>query len=264
MLDIFSMAPTLVFHFLRERREFIITNSALRSNVMLIVEKGSFEFEMNGEKMTVGENDAVIFPRGVSFRRHVIEPITFELIKFEWSLDYKGEPLAGKMSFIDKKRIALALERLKTISEHTGLANSPYSKLVFTDIWNQYCLERLPFTEEKHGITEDAMVNRALKILESSSLENITVKELSRELGVSGVNFSRRFKTSVGCPPIEYILRLKMKKAAGLLLKTGLPINEISRLSGFDNQFYFANAFKKHFGMPPTQYRKSNMFADEI
>ncbi len=264
MIDIFSMSPELIFHYRRERREFTVINSALQSNVMLLIEKGSFELEMNGEKTTVSANDAVIFPRGVSFRRHVIEPITFELIKFEWSSCYNGEPLSGKMTFFDKKRIANALERLEIISEHTGLADSTYAKLVFSDIWNQYCLERLPFTGAKHHITGDSLINESLKIIETSPELEITVRELSKILGLSEVNFSRRFKAAVGIAPIQYITNLKMRKAATLLLKTEMSIEDVSVLCGFENQFYFANVFKKHFGMPPTSYRKRNMLDDEI
>jgi AraC-like DNA-binding protein len=47
-----------------------------------------------------------------------------------------------------------------------------------------------------------------------------------------------------------------MERAKSLLAETSLPISEISVRCGYENLFYFCNAFKKNEGMTPTEFRR--------
>ena len=74
------------------------------------------------------------------------------------------------------------------------------------------------------------------------------------------------FKRETGQTPLEYMTRLRMKKAERML--SGMPdmdfsVAEIAALCGYDNPLYFSRVFKKHFGASPTAYaggrRRGNM-----
>lgn len=56
----------------------------------------------------------------------------------------------------------------------------------------------------------------------------------------------------------EYLSRVRVDKAAELLQQSDTPISEISELVGYSDQSYFTKVFKKHKGVSPSQFRKSN------
>lgn len=81
--------------------------------------------------------------------------------------------------------------------------------------------------------------------------------ELCEHFGVSKSYICRIFKRHTGITVIEYINRLKIQHAYQLLQETDLPINEISRQSGFETVIYFNRLFKKIMGDTPQNARKT-------
>lgn len=50
----------------------------------------------------------------------------------------------------------------------------------------------------------------------------------------------------------------RMGKAAELLKLTSLPIGEVGRAIGYDNQLHFSRAFKGFYGSSPSDWRRAN------
>ncbi len=67
---------------------------------------------------------------------------------------------------------------------------------------------------------------------------------------------SRLFKQYQNITPWEHIMRLKLNKAATLLLTSDLPVKTIARSIGFEDQYHFSRNFKKFYGYSPQKYRK--------
>ena len=65
--------------------------------------------------------------------------------------------------------------------------------------------------------------------------------------------FRRTFNMSVG----QYIVNEKMKKARRLLVGTTYSITELADRCGFENVYYFSNAFKKAHGISPVKYKNN-------
>ncbi len=68
--------------------------------------------------------------------------------------------------------------------------------------------------------------------------------------------FRRLFKALSGLPPVQFHIRCRMCMASELLFKTDLPIKEISRACGMENEYYFSRLFRKQFHTAPGRYRK--------
>ncbi len=65
------------------------------------------------------------------------------------------------------------------------------------------------------------------------------------------------FKKEIGVTPLEYMTRLRMKKACVLLTAQGAndySVAEIARLCGYDDALYFSRVFKKVYGVSPSGY----------
>ena len=69
--------------------------------------------------------------------------------------------------------------------------------------------------------------------------------------------FARFFKRMMGQTFVEYVVRLRVGRACGLLIETDWPITQISYASGFTNLSYFNRVFRTHRQMTPREYRKA-------
>ena len=82
-----------------------------------------------------------------------------------------------------------------------------------------------------------------------------TQKELSREVGLNEFKLRRGFKEYFGITVYDFITRLRMEKAKKLLIDEHRSINEVAYLVGFSHQNNFSIAFKKYFGVPPSELK---------
>lgn len=83
--------------------------------------------------------------------------------------------------------------------------------------------------------------------------------QVARECGIDVRYMASLFKKYCHIPPSQYIMRLKLNKAANLLLTTDSRIKEISYLVGFDSPYHFSKNFKKFHGLSPDHYRDKHM-----
>lgn len=74
---------------------------------------------------------------------------------------------------------------------------------------------------------------------------------------VSLSHYFALFKRCIGCAPIDFFIRLRMRRAGHLLETTTLNIKEIAAALGYDDPFYFSRVFKLVNGMAPSDYRRS-------
>ena len=80
---------------------------------------------------------------------------------------------------------------------------------------------------------------------------------LSERFGYTDDHLRRRFREDFGQTPMEYLRRIRLRRAADLLrLMPAWPVEEIARRCGFDDPFYFSRSFKKYAGVSPSAYRK--------
>lgn len=66
------------------------------------------------------------------------------------------------------------------------------------------------------------------------------------------------FKRCTGSTPIDYFIRLRMKRARELLATTSCSVKEIAGVLGYDDPLYFSRVFKAVNQTTPTQYRLSH------
>lgn len=103
---------------------------------------------------------------------------------------------------------------------------------------------------------DQAFVDKATQtVLDHLSEENFDVNHLCREMAMSRTLFYGRLKTLTGKAPQEFMRLIRLEQAAALLRK-GVPVLDVAARCGFPNSKYFSTVFKKHFGMPPSKYKK--------
>ena len=87
--------------------------------------------------------------------------------------------------------------------------------------------------------------------------ENIQLSGLAEKFFCSTANLSKLFKRYIGMNYIEYVRKLRIKKAKELLKRTNKTIEEISNEVGWESSKRFRDVFKEFEGISPNEYRKN-------
>lgn len=98
---------------------------------------------------------------------------------------------------------------------------------------------------------------RIKRYIDSNYQENISLDFLANMAHLNKYYFVHIFTRTYGLSPINYLNEKRIQVSKDLLENTDHSIAEISRLSGFSSQSYFAQSFKKNSHMTPGEYRKS-------
>jgi len=96
------------------------------------------------------------------------------------------------------------------------------------------------------------------ELLDSSIFGNITVSNIAEKLNYSVKQIGRVFEKYYAVTPYQYLLNCKIEMAKALLISTNIPIKEISKRLGFNNQNSFSNSFKLKVGISPSQFKTNN------
>lgn len=104
--------------------------------------------------------------------------------------------------------------------------------------------------------SEDQALYRLKRYLDTRYQENITLDTLSALTHLNKYHLVHRFTKAYGQSPISYLNECRLKVSRDLLEHTDHSIAQIARLTGFSSQCYFAQSFKKCFGMSAGAYRK--------
>ncbi|MCC8154407.1 MAG: response regulator [Tannerellaceae bacterium] len=86
--------------------------------------------------------------------------------------------------------------------------------------------------------------------------ENLNVDLLAEELGMSRSSLHRKIKGVSELTPNDFIVLVKLKKAAELLNNKTYRVNEVCYVVGFTSSSYFSKCFKKYFGLSPREFIK--------
>ena len=86
--------------------------------------------------------------------------------------------------------------------------------------------------------------------------DRLSLSMLARQTGYTENYLSKKFKRETSLTPNEYIRRQRLEQAAFLLRTTQDDVQNISERLQFCSQSYFADHFRRYFGVTPTEYRK--------
>jgi AraC-like DNA-binding protein len=101
----------------------------------------------------------------------------------------------------------------------------------------------------------DPAIHHSLSILHAQMSQSWTVAALAKQVGLSRSAFAARFTTLVGEPPLQYLTRWRVGRAAELLRYTRRRIAEIAGDIGYQSVPSFNKAFRKWQGVSPTRFR---------
>jgi AraC family transcriptional regulator len=100
-----------------------------------------------------------------------------------------------------------------------------------------------------------SVINDVVDYIEWNMGENLQLGDLSKRAGISDFHFNRIFKTVTGITLKQYVLGRKLTHALEQLRNTDQSVIEIALDLGFEYPEVFSRAFKKQFGLSPSDFR---------
>ena len=113
------------------------------------------------------------------------------------------------------------------------------------------------------GANEEAsqqgrLVHRFIELVRECYAEaSLNINTIAATLGVHRSTLARVFKKRTAVSPVEYLVRLRMETALGLLRESDLPVAEIGDRVGIPDPAYFCRCVRKMTGMGPREYRNA-------
>jgi two-component system response regulator YesN len=148
--------------------------------------------------------------------------------------------------------------------EHTtGIKDDVFSQIQAMktldgiQLWLEDVCHRIltDLSAKRHNVTLSQMQRAEQFINEQYMNEQLTLNDVCSHLYMSISYFSTLFKQHTGLTFVEYVTRIRIKKAKELLSITSYKTYEIAQRVGYGDPHYFSVIFKRHTGNTPKEYR---------
>ena len=140
---------------------------------------------------------------------------------------------------------------LESASAEARVAAFAYFLLLITQL-RRHCL---PW-EAAGDSAPDTRIGRAVEFIDNHFADSITIDDIAACCHVSRRHFFRLFEQAVGMAPMEYLKKVRLQKAATMLLTTNANVTEVAFACGFNDSNYFSSLYHKEFGMSPSRFKR--------
>lgn len=116
------------------------------------------------------------------------------------------------------------------------------------------CIEEKGNIAVKSASPDAELFSQAVGIMKENISAPLSSDEIAAKMHISLSKLKRVFKKYALIGVHEYYFVLRMNKAVKML-GTGVSVGQCALECGFLNQNYFSAAFKRHFGVSPSEYK---------
>lgn len=213
--------------------------------------EGETEYICNGQNYISNKNNMVILPKGSNYEWHCTKSGYFYNIEFDCdkTFDY-----IFSFSINNSEKILKIFKDL----EYKRVLKSPFFELECIKGTYDIILHLLQATPRIYQSPEKSRkIQPAVDYIAQNYNKNITNDELAALTSLSTVYFRKLFTEIYEMSPITYVHTLRIKKAKEMLQSDYGSITDIAQSLGYLNIYDFSRTFKKHTGVSPTNYLKS-------
>jgi len=102
------------------------------------------------------------------------------------------------------------------------------------------------------------IISLAREFIRINATSNITVHDIAAAARCSVRCLQRHFKNTAMSSPIDELVRCRLEHVCHMLLHSETPIDRVGEFCGFTCNSYLKAAFKRHFGISMSEWRKRN------
>ncbi len=202
------------------------------------------EVSDENRKYCLDKNFILVIPPGVRVKQVIVKPC--ESLFVHAGFDLTISATANHLFTIPV--FPAIMEIIKRLSNDVLNQSFVIGEFVFAVI------SRLP-PGIWHSRINDPRIEKICRLLKKQPERAWANQELAVKACFSENAFIRRFREVVGISPQFFLQKLRLARAAALLLQNELSIEEIASACGFCDRHYLTRMFKKHFGQSPGRFR---------
>ncbi len=111
---------------------------------------------------------------------------------------------------------------------------------------------------------DERFLNKALELVEAHIADTaFTAEVFAREMYLSQMQFHRKIKAMTNRSPWEFVRTIRLERSSQLLEKKAGTVAEIAYQVGYSDPSHFADAFRKQFGVNPSEFMQSKQKASQ-
>jgi AraC family transcriptional activator of pyochelin receptor len=176
--------------------------------------------------------------------RHILSPSSSSKAFVHKNLSPVGECLAHQVL-----QCSLGGVTRRLFMESKALEMLAYELEEFSDL--------SPGKTAMRDLQEMEGLYHARSILEAEFTNPPSLFQLSRRVGLNDFKLKRGFREVFRNSVFGYVRQLRMEKARSLLEGSDLSVTQVALEAGYNSFGHFAAAFKRSFGILPSQYRQT-------
>ncbi|MEE3383521.1 MAG: helix-turn-helix transcriptional regulator [Prevotella sp.] len=158
--------------------------------------------------------------------------------------------------------LAVAVTLVVMLRRRSALQRRRLSEVTMTldELRQRYENERADRQQELSARDKDFLSRTMVIIAEQIENNSVNVDALASQMAMSTTQFRNRLKAITGETPQAYIANIRMQKARQLLDNSTpqTTILDIALSCGYEDQGAFTRAFKRFYGVTPTEYLSRN------
>jgi AraC-like DNA-binding protein len=110
---------------------------------------------------------------------------------------------------------------------------------------------------ERFSVLSDPLVARAFAAMAMRPGDDHSLQSLAHVACLSRSAFAARFTETIGKSPMQVLRELRLRQAMHQLKGSGLSVEVIAQNAGYASRSSFIKAFRKSYGMDPSEVRRS-------
>lgn len=178
--------------------------------------------------------------------------------------DTLSEPIVEDVSAVEHLRSAfrLMLAELSQPTIGTRALTEALMKQCLVVLLRQHFMRR-SITSPLFAALQDQRLTHAVASIVEHPGARHSLQELAAIAGMSRSSFTAHFAQVFGQSALDFVSKVRLRKAADLLTTTDLPIKVVANSVGYGSRSHFSRAFRAAYGADPTSFRAGNLSPGE-
>lgn len=247
----------------RGRAGYVLAPREVHDYNVIFVTQGELVWVIDGAEHVLGPGRLALVPPGVP-HHGFSRTRQFHLLSYHGDVTLPGGQDVFDLLIPPRDQDVVTGSRLDFYLRSGGLEHDrddprdvapmlrPWVELIFAELIRDGCDRGLFWYREA-----DPVVPAVLEELLRRVARPTTLEELAAFAGYSPQHLNRTFRRRLGVTPLQYLTRLRMQRAAELLVENRLTVQGIARAVGCDDPYYFSRLFKRHTGHSPAGFRQA-------
>lgn len=227
--------------------------SCRKSNSFILRMSGKVRYTFPEFSIEVSQGEVIFLPTGASyFYESLEEDCEYISVSFEGELTDAVPSSYPFESFWDSSEF---INNMYDLWKFGGQSEHYRCYAIFYNL-----LSYLQFLENQSYMDKNKLnlISPAISYLKTHIYDcNLKVETLQQLCDISGAYFRKLFQSKYGVSPQKYILSKRLSYAKSIIDNGDFrSFAEVAAAVGYSDSLYFSRAFKKKYGVSPSQYAK--------